>query len=186
MRKAVHPLSCPFPMSKGPHPLSTPLASSRFSFQKKLDLGMVPAFLGLQDQVWAGQGASSDRTCCQCRSFMPGLQEMLRIGMCCLNLSIFILTFSANRLGAGMSAKVLVNLYIVLHIFPISSAISSAFSKKRGPGIKKMNGGKGQTPKQMSATCPFNSLSSDWACGVGIGSKHRLELGLCMKCRLCQ
>ena len=33
--------------------------------------------------------------------------------------------------------KVLVNLYIVLHMFPISSAISSAFSKKSGPEIKK-------------------------------------------------
>jgi hypothetical protein len=63
---------------------------------------------------------------------------MLRRGRFCLNLSIFNLTFSAKRLGAGTSAKVLVNLYVVLHIFPISSAISSAFSKNRGPEIEKM------------------------------------------------
>lgn len=68
---------------------------------------------------------------------MPGLQEMLRTGMCCLNFSIFNLTFSAKRRGAGTSNKVLVNLYVVLHMFPISSAISSAFNKKRGPGTKR-------------------------------------------------
>lgn len=149
-------LILPVPLwKKALTPIPTPLASSRFSFQKKLDLGMVPAFLGLPGPGWAGQGVGSDRTCCQCRSFIPGLQEMLRIGMCCLNLSIFIFTFSAKRLGAGMSAKVLVNLYIVLHIFPISSAISSAFSKKRGPGIKKTNGGKVRPSSRCQPHAPL-------------------------------
>ena len=128
----------------------TLLASSRFSFQKEkfwpINGSCLPK--GYQDQKWAGLvGWAVTRTCCQCRSFIPGLQEMVRIGMCCLNLSILIFTFSAKRLGAGMSAKVLVNLYIVLHIFPISSAISSAFSKKRGPEIEKMGWEKGQITK---------------------------------------
>lgn len=119
--------------------------------KKKLDPLMVSAFqratrtrAGLG---WAGWGWAVTGTCCQCRSFTPGLQEMLRIGMCCLNLSILIFKFSAKRLGAGTSAKVLVNLYIVLHIFPICSAISSAFSNKRGPEIEKMGLGKGQITK---------------------------------------
>lgn len=99
---------------------------------------------------WAGWGWAVTGTCCQCRSFIPGLQEMLRIGMCCLNLSILIFTFSAKRLGAGTSARVLVNLYIVLHIFPTSSAISSAFSRKRGPETEKTGEGKIRSPSSVS------------------------------------
>lgn len=135
---------------KGITAFTTLSASSRFSFQKEEPCPINGSCLpkGYGDQKWAGlvEGAVT-RTCCQCRSFIPGLHEMVRIGMCCLNLSILIFTFSAKRLGAGMSAKVLVNLYIVLHIFPISSAISSAFSKKRGPKIEKMGWEKGQITK---------------------------------------
>lgn len=142
-------------MAKGsqPHPTSGLLVDS--PFRKSLTWEWFLPSWGYRDQGRAGQGVGSDRTCCQCRSFIPGLQEMLRIGMCCLNLSIFIFTFSAKRLGAGMSAKVLVNLYIVLHIFPISSAISSAFSKKRGPRIKKTNGGKVNPPSRCQPHAPL-------------------------------
>lgn len=142
MWKGKHPLSCPFPYVKRPlPPLLPPWLQVGPPFRKKPDLAMVPAFQGAtRTKYGLGGGGGVTGTCCQCRSFIPGLQEMLRIGMCCLNLSIFIFTFSAKRLGAGKSVKVLVSLYIVLHMFPISSAISSAFSKKRGPEMKKIEG----------------------------------------------
>lgn len=47
---------------------------------------------------------------------------------------------SAMRLGTGTSGKLLQSLYMVLHIFPISSVTSSAFNCRRGPeysSIKK-------------------------------------------------
>lgn len=79
-------------------------------------------------------------TCSQCLSFIPRLQAIDSTGRCCLNLSSLYFMDSAMRLGTGTSGKLLLSLYMVLHIFPTSSLISSAFSCWRGPeynSIKK-------------------------------------------------
>lgn len=90
-----------------------PWPSRDFSFQKleawPTNISCLPEFPE-PCMSWVAQGQEVIRTCCQCRSFIPGLQEILRMGMCCLNFSIFIFTFSAKRLGAGTSTKALVNL----------------------------------------------------------------------------
>lgn len=175
-RQAIHPLFCLFPALP---PITAPLASSRFSLsERSLTQNWFLPSKGLAgpgiDWVWVGLGRGVPGTCCQCRSFIPGLQEMLRIGMCCLNFSILTFTFSANRLGAGTSARVLVNLYIVLHMFPISSAISSAFSKKRGPEIENMGWGKDQNTKRMLVMCTFNFLKLEWCLWYRCWNRHRL------------
>lgn len=72
-------------------------------------------------------------TCSQCLSFIPRLQARDRTGRCCLNLSSLYFVLSANRLGPARSGKLLLSLYIVLHILPISSVILSAFNFWRNP-----------------------------------------------------
>lgn len=72
-------------------------------------------------------------TISQCLSFRPGLQTVVRMGRCCLNLSIFFLKFSVTRPGDVRSEKIFVSLYMVRHMFPSSSDTVSAFSCWNGP-----------------------------------------------------
>lgn len=79
--------------------------------------------------------------CCltisQCLSLMPGLQMVLRMGRCCLNLSTLFLTVSATRRGPAWSLNCLVSLYMVLHMSPTSFSISSEFRFWNGPITNK-------------------------------------------------
>lgn len=80
--------------------------------------------------------------CCltisQCLSLMPGLQMVLRMGRCCLNLSTLFLTVSATRRGPAWSLNCLVSLYMVLHMSPTSFSISSEFRFWNGPINKQI------------------------------------------------